>query len=153
MMSIDLEHIRNRNPIEDVVNEKFSLRKSGNRFVGVEHDSLVVTPRTHFYFWNSQGEFGDVFDFTGRHLLNYGTAWNNRDAAMFMEAVRYLAQRAGITLETSTDLKRSASWNERQLVTRLHETLLAHQPALDYATQRRGWQMTTIRAASRTSSQ
>src|SRR5678809_379437 len=99
-MSIDLEHIRSRNPIEDVVNEKFSLRKSGNRFVGVEHDSLVVTPRTGFYFWNSHGESGDVYDFTGRYLLNYGTAWNNRDSQMFMEVVRYLAGRVGITLES-----------------------------------------------------
>ncbi len=146
-MSIDLEHIRSRNPIEDVVNEKFSLRKSGNRFVGVEHDSLVVTPRTSFYFWNSQGEFGDVFDFTGRHLLNYGTAWNNRDTGMFLETVRYLAQRAGITLETHTDLKRSVTWAERQLVTRLHETLMTHKPALDYVTDKRGWHLTTIRAA------
>ena len=65
-MSIDLEHIRGQNPIEDVVNEKFTLRKSGNRFVGIEHDSLVVTPRTGLYFWNSRDEFGDVFDFATR---------------------------------------------------------------------------------------
>ncbi|MBZ0280757.1 MAG: hypothetical protein K8L97_08440 [Anaerolineae bacterium] len=146
-MSIDLEQIRSRNPIEDVVNEKFSLRKSGNRFVGIEHDSLVVTPRTGYYFWNSHGEFGDVFDFTGRHLLHYGTAWNNRDTGMFLETVRYLAQRAGITLETHTDLKRSVTWAERQIVARLHETLMTNKAALDYATQKRGWQLTTIRAA------
>lgn len=147
MMSIDLEHIRSRNPIEDVVNEKLALRKTGNRFVGVEHDSLVVTPRMGFYFWNSQGEFGDVFDFTGRYLLNFGTSWNSRDTTMFMESVRYLAQRAGITIETNTDLKQSVTWAERQLVTRLHEALLSHKPAFDYVTYKRGWQTTTIRTA------
>ena len=46
MMTIDLESIRSRNPIEEVMSEKFSLRKSGNRIVGVDHDSLVVIPHT-----------------------------------------------------------------------------------------------------------
>ena len=92
-MSFDLEHLRSRNPIEEVVAEKFALKKSGSRFVGVEHDSLVVVPNTGFYFWNSRGEQGDVFDFVGRHLLSLG-AWNNHDAAQFMEAVRYLASPA-----------------------------------------------------------
>jgi DNA primase len=50
-MSIDLDHIRSRNPIEDVVAEKFNLKKSGSRFIGVEHDSLVVVPQSGMYFW------------------------------------------------------------------------------------------------------
>ena len=53
-MSIDLEHIRSRNAIEDLVGEKYGLKKSGNRFIGVEHDSLVVIPKTSFYFWHSR---------------------------------------------------------------------------------------------------
>lgn len=36
-MTLDLEHLRSRNPIEEVVAEKFALKKSGSRFVGVEH--------------------------------------------------------------------------------------------------------------------
>jgi len=145
-MSFDLEQIRSRNPIEEVVAEKFALKKSGSRFVGVEHDSLVVVPNTGFYFWNSRGEQGDVFDFVGRHLLSLG-AWNNHDAAQFMEAVRYLAQRAGITLEENINLKKSAAWAERQLVQRLHETLLNTPAALTYVTENRGWQLTTVKAA------
>jgi hypothetical protein len=145
-MSFDLEQIRSRNPIEEVVGDKFALKKSGSRFIGVEHDSLVVLPNTGFYFWNSRGEHGDVFDFVGRHLLSLG-AWNNRDAAQFMEAVRYLAQRAGITLEETLNFKKSAVWAERQLVQRLHETLLNTPAALTYVTEKRGWQLTTIKAA------
>ncbi len=87
-MSIDLEQIRSANPIEQLIGEKFALKRQGTRFVGVEHDSLVVTPQTGLYFWNSRSEHGDVFDFVGRHLLNHGSSWNNRDASMFMEAVR-----------------------------------------------------------------
>ena len=41
-MTFDLEHLRSRNPIEEVVAEKFALKKSGSRFVGVEHDSLWI---------------------------------------------------------------------------------------------------------------
>jgi len=146
-MTIDLEQIRSANPIEQVVEGKFALKRQGARFVGVEHDSLVVTPQTGQYFWNSHGEYGDAFDFVGRHLLNYGHGWNNRDAAMFMEAVRHLAQRAGIDIDRENDFHRSITWGERQLVARLHETLLSTPAALEYATKTRGWQIGTVKSA------
>jgi CHC2 zinc finger/Toprim-like len=144
-MSFDLEQIRSRNSIEEVIAEKFALKKSGSRFIGVEHDSLVVVPNTGFYFWNSRGEQGDVFDFVGRHLLSLG-AWNNRDATQFMEVVRYLAQRAGITLENNINFKQSTAWAERQLIQRLHDMLLNTPAALTYVTQKRGWQLSTIKS-------
>ncbi|MFQ3659687.1 MAG: toprim domain-containing protein, partial [Anaerolineae bacterium] len=146
-MTIDLEHIRSHNPIEDVIAEQFALKKSGSRFIGVEHDSLVVTPRAGFYFWNSRGEHGDVFDFVGRYHLSYGNRWNKRDATQFMEAVAYLARRGGISIERGTDLRQTAGWAERQLVQRLHDTLLNTPPALSYAMQVRGWDLQTIRLA------
>lgn len=146
-MSIDLEQIRSANPIEQVIGEKFALKRQGTRYVGVEHDSLVVTPQTGQYFWNSRGEYGDAFDFAGRHLLGYDNRWNNRDAAMFIEAVRYLAQRAGIDIDAENDFHKSSAWAERQLAQRLHEALLNTPSALDYATQTRGWQSATIKAA------
>jgi hypothetical protein len=145
-MSIDLEKIRSANSIEQIVGEKFVLKRQGMRFVGVEHDSLVVTPQTGQYYWNSKGEYGDAFDFVGRHLLNYSTSWNNRDATMFMEAVRYLAQRAGIDIEAGNDFHKSSTWAERQLIQRLHEVLLATPAALDYVTKTRGWQLVTLRS-------
>lgn len=145
-MSFDLEHLRSHNPIEEVVAEKFALKKSGSRFVGVDHDSLVVVPHTGMYFWNSRGEHGDVFDFVGRHLLSMG-AWNNRDATQFMEVVRYLAQRAGITLEDNINFKKSSAWAERQLMQRLHDMLLNTPAALTYVTDKRGWQLNTIKAS------
>ncbi len=145
-MSFDLEQIRVRNPIENVVGEKFTLKKTGRRFIGTEHDSLVVIPTTGFYFWNSRGEHGDVFDFVGRHILGNGS-WNNRNPEQFMESVRWLAQRASISLESQTNFQRSSAWAERKLVQRLHETLLNTPHALAYVTEKRGWQLTTIKAA------
>ena len=90
-MTIDLEHIRCRNPIEDVVAEKFALRKAGSRYVGVEHDSLVIVRNSGFYFWNSRDEHGDVFDFAGRYLMGYEQRWSPHDVEMFLEVVDYLA--------------------------------------------------------------
>lgn len=145
-MSIDLEEIRLRNPIESVVGERFPLRKSGSRYAGIEHDSLVVVPNSGLYFWNSKGEQGDVFDFVGRHVLSLGL-WNNRDSVQFTEALRYLAQRAGITLEPNPAVKKTPVYGERQLVERLHESLLKTPPALAYVTKTRGWDAMTIRSA------
>ena len=145
-MSFDLEQIRSRNPIEEVIAEKFALKKSGSRFIGIEHDSLVVVPNTGMYFWNSRGEHGDVFDFVGRHLLSL-SAWNNRDTTQFMVVVRYLAQRAGITLAENINFKQSSAWAERQLMQRLHDTLLNTPTALTYVTDKRGWQLSTVKAA------
>ncbi len=146
-MTIDLEHMRSRNPIEEVIAEKFALKKSGSRFIGVEHDSLVVTPANELYFWNSRGEHGDVFDFAGRYLLPYGNSWNNRDATQFVEVVEYLARRGGITIERGTDFRQTAGWAERQLIQRLHDALLNTPPALSYAMKVRGWDVQTIRLA------
>ncbi|MBN8590555.1 MAG: toprim domain-containing protein [Anaerolineae bacterium] len=147
MMSIDLEQIRSANPIEQIVGEKFTLKRQGSRLVGVEHDSLVVTPQTGLYFWNSRSEHGDVFDFAGRHLLGYDNRWNNRDATMFWEVVRLLAQHAGIDIDAGNDFHKSSAWAERQLVQRLHEALLNTPAALDYVTKTRGWQLPTVRNA------
>ena len=146
-MSIDLELIRARNPLETLVGEYFNLRKSGSRYVGIDHDSLVVTPQTGYYFWNSRGEYGDVFDFAGRYLLDNGNTWNNRDATMFKAAVQCLAQRAGIPYETVGDTQDSPQWAERELVARLHDALLNTPSALQYATKSRGWTLETLRAA------
>jgi DNA primase len=145
-MSFDLEQIRSRNPIEEIVAEKFPLKKSGTRFIGVQHDSLVVIPHTGWYFWNSRNEQGVVFDFVGRHILSSGT-WNNRSPEQFIEATDYLARRAGIAIERNADVRQSPAWSERQLVQRLQDTLLNVPPALNYVTQQRGWQINTIKAA------
>ena len=146
-MSIDLEAIRSRHPIETIVNEQFPLKQQGNRFIGVEHDSLVVTPRTGFYFWNAKNEHGDVFDFIGRYHLGYGDRWNNSNSDHFMEAVRYLAERAGIQLDHPTAFKQSPAWAERQLVNRLHEALANHKGAIAYVVQERRWHPDTMKSA------
>lgn len=82
-----------------------------------------------------------MFDFVGRYHLNYGSGWNNRDSAQFMEAIEHLARGAGISIERNTDFRQTPVWLERQLVQRLHDTLLNNPSALSYATTQRGWDM------------
>ncbi|MCI0711845.1 MAG: toprim domain-containing protein [Chloroflexi bacterium] len=140
---MDLDLIRTRNPIVDMVREKFELKQSGTHFIGLEHDSLVVNPNMGWYHWNSRDEHGDVFDFTGRHLLGHGERWSARDPVLFMEVLEYLAKRAGIPVEKN-NWQNSTYWAERQLVDRLHAALLENDEALSYATETRGWQTDTI---------
>jgi DNA primase len=147
-MSIDLEAIRASQRIEDLISEKYRLRKQSARNLrGEEHDSLVVFTQTQSYYWYSRDEGGDIFDWVGREVLGYGSAWNNRQPEQFWEAVQWLAHRAGIHLEPNEDFKKSHTYAERQLVQRLHEALLNHPPALTYATECRAWALATVKAA------
>jgi DNA primase len=138
---LDLELIRSRNPIEEVVQEKFGLKKSGAHFVGTDHDSLVVNPRTGWYHWNSQDDRGDVFDFVIRHVLGN----NSYDAGAFLEATRYLCERAGLPVASNAEIKQSPAWNERELIRRLEEALHKEKTAFQYATEVRGWSSEVLR--------
>lgn len=80
---MDIERIKEANPIEEVVEEEFRLRRSGRYFRGVEHDSLVVDPNKQAFFWNSEGKSGDVVDWI---------QWRKRTD--FKGAVEWLCQRA-----------------------------------------------------------
>jgi DNA primase len=78
--------------------------------------------------------------------LGYKSSWSNPNPQQFWEAVRLLANRAGIRIEANEDFKKSPAYAERQLVQRLHEALLNTPPALAYATQARAWQISTVKA-------
>lgn len=99
-MSIDLEEVRSRNPTETIVRDLFTLHKSGSRYVGIEHNSLVVVPNTGMYFWNSKGEKDNVFDFVGRHVLWRG--YETIAIAPSLPKPCYLAHSARITLEATS---------------------------------------------------
>lgn len=147
MSAIDLQQLRDNNRIEDVIGEKYALRKSGRTFKAQERDSLVVFPDTQSYYWYSRNEGGDVLDWVGREVLNYGASWNNHDSQQFWESVKWLANRAGMRIEPNQDVKTSSAYVERQLVQRLHEALLNHPHALAYATQARAWSLPNIKSA------
>jgi DNA primase len=94
-----VEEVKQRNPIEDVIEEsgpEYGLnRRAGRELEGVTHNSLKVNPKDGLYVWFSQGrEGGDVFSWL-----------HNRNGMQFMEALEYLARRAHLEMP---------KWNEGQ---------------------------------------
>ena len=81
-----VELVKQRNPIEDVIQDTFPLQRQHGRYLRAkEHDSLVVDTGRQMYVWNSQGESGDVIDW----LCKRG----NLD---FKSAVEQLCRRANL---------------------------------------------------------
>ena len=64
-----------------------------------------------------------------------------------MEAVRYLAQRAGITLEENIDFKKSSAWANGSLSQRLHEALLNTPAASPMSPRSAVGSSSTVKAA------
>jgi len=87
---IDFDRIKEANRIEEVIQElgKFQLDRQHGRYVrAVEHDSFTIDVQRQYYYWNSRGRGGSVFDYlVQEHGLDDLTAW------------RWLADRAGIEL-------------------------------------------------------
>jgi len=139
---VDLNQIKEANPIEEVIAETQRLRGQGRWLRGVDHDSLVVDTHQQMYYWNSAGEWGDVIEWVQR-----------RQRLDFTEAVEWLCQRAKLP---------SPNWageNAQAILTarRRYDTLtvacqywmrfLWQTPsALEYC-KWRGWTDETIRRA------
>jgi len=89
----DIETVRERARIEDVIGEHVTLRRTGADLVGLcpFHDektpSMHVTPSRGFYYCFGCGVGGNVFDFIMRI-----------DNLSFAEAVQQLADKTGVTL-------------------------------------------------------
>lgn len=87
MPSIDVEKIKEANPIQDVIAETEPLRGERGRYARAQkHDSLIVDTQGQYYTWNSKNETGDVIDW----LVRY------RQANDFKGAVEWLCRRGGL---------------------------------------------------------
>ncbi|MCX7886192.1 MAG: DNA primase [Verrucomicrobiae bacterium] len=114
-----LEQIRAANDIVEVINRYFPLKRRGANFVALcpfhkeKTPSFNVHPQKQIWHCFGCGAGGDVFKF----LMRY-------ENLSFTEAVRRLAERAGITVEFDaghTATKRE----EKELLFRLHEQVAA----------------------------
>ncbi len=101
-----IEEIRARNDIVDVVSSYVRLQKKGNTYFGLcpfhneKSPSFSVTPSKQMYYCFGCGEGGNAYSFIMKYE-NY----------TFLEAVRHLADKAGITLpetEFSPEEKKKA---------------------------------------------
>lgn len=145
-MTVDIEHVKRRNPIEDVISEKHKLTGSG-RYRHLEGDhSLVIDTERGCYFQNGGGDEG-----WGQDVI----AWvQHRERCDFKEAVEWLCRRArlpqpewnngdGLARQSARLREDAFTVAARIYVKRLREC----QAAFEYAHKARGWTEETIRKA------
>lgn len=93
-----LNEVKEKNDIVDVISSYVNLRRSGNRYVGLcpfhseKTPSFFVNPQMQLYHCFGCGAGGTVIHFI-EHIENLD----------FVEAVKFLAQRAGIPLPEEKD--------------------------------------------------
>ncbi|MFW6069084.1 MAG: DNA primase [Chloroflexota bacterium] len=132
------DEIKNRLDIVDIVSETVQLRRSGRNYTGfcpfhqnTRTPAFVVFPETQT--WRCFGACAD-----GGDLFSYVM---KREAWDFKEALRHLAQRAGVQLEELTPAaKERRSEQERllnllQAATDYFHQLLLHAPQAKHARQ------------------
>lgn len=119
------DEIRQRLDLVDVVSESVALKKAGRSFKGLcpfhqeKTPSFIVFPETQtWHCFGACGEGGDLFNFVMK-----------REGVDFSEALRILAQRAGISLHAQDP----AAIEEAQTRDRLHVVL--EQAAAFYVEQ------------------
>lgn len=142
-----LQELKARSDITEVVSSYVTLKRRGRNHVGLcpfhneKSPSFNIYPENGSFYCFGCGVGGDVITFIRRI--------ENLD---YMEAVRFLAQRAGLTVpENSVDdsmaqLRRRVLEVNRETARFFHATLMSPEgkPGLDYFT-RRGLSPATIR--------
>ena len=94
MASGSVAEIKSRLAVADVVGESVALRKAGAAFKGLcpfhgeKTPSFVVTPARESWKCFGCGKGGDIFTFV-----------MERDGIPFAEALKLLADKAGVTLD------------------------------------------------------
>jgi len=111
-----LEEIRARIDIVELIGARMTLKKSGATFKGCcpfHHEktpSFHVNPVKQFYHCFGCGESGDIFTFLMK-----------QDGLTFMDAVRTLADRAGVVIKEEVDFNAQ----KRSLLYAIHAELAA----------------------------
>ncbi len=106
-----IDDIKARTDIVEVIREKVtSLKRSGSGWTGLcpfhndKNPSFSVSPAHGIYKCFSCGESGDVIKFIEK-----------TEGLEFIEAVKFLAKKAGITIDTkSGDFKKDGEYNRRE---------------------------------------
>lgn len=143
---IDTQLIKDKNPIDAVLIEMgYKLKREGRNYmrgVDANYDSLVVDLAKQTYSWNSKNEIG-------RDVI----AWlENRNGFTFIEAVRWLCDRAGLpTNWDGRDAQQLAAERKKtDLLTTMAKyyagLLMTNPKAKEYAAGR-GWPEDVTQAA------
>ncbi len=132
------EEIRTRSDIVDIISQYLRLKRSGKNWTGLcpFHDdkrpSFTVSQDKQNYKCWSCGEGGDVFKFIEK-----------KENLEFIEALEFLARRAGITFERKGFSKEQASERERmyelnQIASKFYQERLAKSTDARDALAKRG---------------
>jgi DNA primase len=151
MSSID--EIKSRIDIIDLVSENVQLRKSGKNYTGfcpfhsnTRTPAFVVFPDSGSWRCFGQcNEGGDIFNYVMK-----------REGLDFGEALKYLAEKAGVQLKPITPVQQEAAEENERLRALLEEAVTfyrhhllntpAGKPILDYLHTKRGLSDATIEA-------
>lgn len=142
-----LERIKNENDIVQVISETVRLKRSGRNFMGLcpfhneKSPSFSVSQDKQIYKCFGCGEAGNVISFVMK----------NRNMS-FLDAVKYLAARANITLELQNE-KKDKSLQKKELLYRVNleagkfffSNLMSNNTAKEYFLNR-GIKLETIRS-------
>lgn len=144
-----LERLRSANPIDEVMGTYISLKRSGRDFVCLcpfhneKTPSCYIHPDKEYFHCFGCGAGGDVITFVMRY--------NNLD---YWEAVKLLAERAGLSLPEDTGFN-SGQGDKRKRIYEMNKKAARFfydqlrtpegKPCLDYLMQRRKLSVDTIK--------
>ena len=146
MADNQIEEVKSRTDIVAIIGERIELKKAGRNFKaicpfhGEKTPSFMVSPELQIFKCFGCGEAGDVFAFLEKY-----------EGMEFPEALKYLADRAGIKLERtsfgqSSEKEKLIEINTQ--VVRFYNYLLLEHPvgakALEYLEKERGLKKETI---------
>jgi len=146
-MDNQVQEVKSRTDIVSIIGERLELKKAGRNykancpFHGEHTASFMVSPELQIFKCFGCGEAGDVFNFLEKY-----------EGMDFPEALKYLADRAGIKL-AKTSFQASG---EREKLIEIHSQalkfynylLLSHplgQKALEYLKKDRGLKLDSIK--------
>ena len=145
-MDNQIDEVKSRTDIVTIIRERIELKKAGRNFKaicpfhGEKTPSFMVSPELQIFKCFGCGEAGDVFAFLEKY-----------EGMEFGEALKYLADRAGIKLERtkfgdSSEKEKLIEINTQAM--RFYNYLLLEHPvgakALEYLTKQRGLKKETI---------
>jgi DNA primase len=140
---MNFDELKSKVDIAEIIGKFTSLGEPKGKYIkGIEHDSLTIDTHQQRYFWNSQGESGDVFDWVAK-----------RTGLEFKEAVNEVARLAGLSAprwskaEAERTAKRKAAASVYDAALGYFQDQLKQAPAALQYVRSRGWDEETIDAA------
>jgi DNA primase len=146
MSDNQVDEVKSRTDIVAIIGERIELKKAGRNFKaicpfhGEKTPSFMVSPELQIFKCFGCGEAGDVFSFLEKY-----------EGMEFPEALKYLADRAGIKLKATNFSESSEKEKLIEIntqVVRFYNYLLLEHPvgakALEYLEKERGLKKETI---------